>query len=104
MGMGCVDLEPLESVTTANETCAVGSRAPPERVMSGFVGTEYMNVGVDEVDLDEPDVVDVAGDRVELKDAEGGGENKYGGVVYVGVGRTKFGSVVANVADSADNE
>lgn len=28
--------------------------------------------------------------------------NMYGGVVYVGVGTTKFGNVVASVADSDD--
>lgn len=30
-------------------------------------------------------------------------EKRYGGVVYVGVGRTKFGSVVSAVADSDES-
>jgi hypothetical protein len=117
-GIGCVDIAPLESVTTTNGACPVGSRVPPERVMSALyvlapsplfagwpsVGTEYMNVGVGVVDPEETDPEDVDVDEEEESDRDGEGENRYGGVVYVGVGRTTFGSVVANVADSADSE
>ncbi|KAG9122946.1 hypothetical protein FRC07_000438 [Ceratobasidium sp. 392] len=118
IGICCVDRTPLESVTTTNDACAVGINVPFDRVMSGVyvlapspvdsnwpgVGTKYVNVGVDEVDLDERgnEDVDEEDEAKETDVGEGDGENKYGGVVYVGVGRTKFGSVVANVADSAD--
>jgi hypothetical protein len=60
-----------------------------------------MNVGVRVVDPEETDPEDLG---VVEDDEDGDGENRYGGVVYVGVGRTTFGSVVTNVADSADSE